>query len=357
VSTPRGDTGTRWWYWLAGGALYGVLLRVLFGALPASFHGSMSVAFLVGTPIVVGALTIYGARHTRQTVLLWLFAPWATIALMLIGCAVTLLEGSICIALMSPLFLVGGSIGGLAMGLTLKVALLKHSHLSAVAALPLLLLVGEQHIPLPSMESVVRQSVHINAPPRTVWDQILTARSIQADELPPSVTHFIGVPKPLEGINVVTQDGEIRFSKWERGVNFRAMITERKEYEKISWRYVFDRHSFPKGSMDDHVAIGGRYFDLRDTTFHLYPLPNGGTRLEIVAHYRVTSSINLYAVPASKLLGRDFVATILHLYKIRSERAASNVAASHGMASNSAIDSDTVHSALRAPHGARHRGR
>jgi hypothetical protein len=59
-------------------------------------------------------------------------------------------------------------------------------------------------------------------------------------------------------------------------------------------------------------------------------LPNGGTHLEIVAHYRVTSSINLYAVPTANLLGRDFIATILHLYKIRSERARSHVAASHG---------------------------
>ncbi len=279
---------------------------------------------------MVGALTIYGARHKSQTVLLWLFAPWGTIALMLVGCAVTLLEGSICIALMSPLFLVCGSIGGLVMGLALKIAALKHSHLSAVAALPLLVLIGEQHIPLPSTESEIRQSVYVNAPPRAVWEQILTARSIRADELPLSLTHFIGVPRPMEGINVVTQDGEIRYSKWERGVNFRAVVTERKEYESISWRYVFDMHSFPRGSMDDHVAIGGRYFDLRDTTFNLYALPNGGTQLEIVAHYRVTSSINLYAVPTAKLLGRDFVATILHLYKIRSERAKSHVAASHG---------------------------
>lgn len=329
-STPQTDTGSTWWYWLVGGALYGVLIRVLFGALPTSFHGPMSAAFLVGTPLVVGALTIYGARHKGQTVLLWLFAPWGTIALMLVGCAVTLLEGSICIALMSPLFLVCGSIGGMAMGIALKIAPLKHSHLSALAALPLLVLFGEQNIPLPSKESEIRQSVHVNAPPRAVWEQILTARSIQADELPLSLTHFIGVPKPLEGINVVTQDGEIRFSQWERGVNFRALVTERKEYEKITWRYVFDAHSFPKGSMDDHVAIGGRYFDLSDTTFNLYALPDGGTQLEIVAHYRITSSINLYAVPAAKILGRDFVATILHLYKIRSERAKSAVAASHG---------------------------
>jgi hypothetical protein len=60
---------------------------------------------------------------------------------------------------------------------------------------------------------------------------------------------------------------------------------------------------------------------LRDTTFNLERLPGGDTKLEIVAHYRVTSTVNLYAVPMARLLGEDFVATILHLYKIRAERA------------------------------------
>ena len=72
--------------------------------------------------------------------------------------------------------------------------------------------------------------------------------------------------------------------------------------------------------MDEHVEIGGRYFDLRDTTFNLSPLGEGRTRLEIVAHYRVTSSINLYAVPVARLLGHDFIHAIPVLYKGRSER-------------------------------------
>ncbi|HEY0660485.1 MAG TPA: SRPBCC family protein, partial [Lysobacter sp.] len=127
--------------------------------------------------------------------------------------------------------------------------------------------------------------------------------------------------KPLEGINVRTKDGEVRFSRWERGVNFRGFVTARKENETITWHYVFDDRSFPKGSMDEHVAIGGRYFDLRDTTFRLTPASGGKTRLEIVAHYRVSTSINSYAVPVAAILGRDFLDTILGLYKHRSESA------------------------------------
>jgi hypothetical protein len=319
-----GKAGRRvaWWWWVIAGAVLGVVLRIVFGALPNEMEGPMSFGFMVGTPFVVGALTVVGAPPERRSVLFLIFAPWAGIGLMLLGCAVTLLEGSICLALMAPLFLAVGSLGGVLMGVALHFMPGASSRLGAVAVLPLLMLAGEGRAPLPERNVELRRSVLVDAPPATIWKQILTARSIGPEELPPSLTHMIGVPKPLEGINVRTVDGEVRFSRWERGVNFRGFVTARKENESITWRYVFDDRSFPAGSMDEHVAIGGRYFDLRDTSFHLVPVADGRTRLEIVAHYRVSSSINAYAIPASVVLGRDFLDTILGLYKRRSESAA-----------------------------------
>jgi hypothetical protein len=313
--------GGRWWHWTLLGALYGVLMRVLFGAVPRPVAGVMSMAFLVVTPIVVGALTIYGIRDARPSILAMIFRPWISVALMLLGCAVSLLEGSICLVIMAPPLLAFGSLGGIGMGLVLRYLSVKDSHLKVVAILPLLVAIGEGGIALPNQELELRQSVEIQAPPHEVWGEILTARSIRPRELPFSLVHLMGVPKPVEGVNVRTSAGEIRYSKWERGVNFRAIVTQRIEDRSISWRYVFDGKSFPAGSMDEHVAIGGRYFDLEDTTFNLDSLPGGRTRLEIVAHHRVTSSINFYAVPVARLLGHDFIHTILTLYKNRSEQA------------------------------------
>lgn len=325
MTTPASGAGTtrsrsRWW-WVLGGAAYGLGLRVLFGVLPASYQGVMSSAFVLGTPFVLGALTVYGQRHHPRTWSSMIVTPWITIGLMLLGCAVTLLEGSICLAIMSPLFLALGSLGGLAMGVALRLLGGHRTELRAVAALPLLLLLIDGYIPLQDARQVVRRSMVIDAAPAVVWDEILDARAIRAEELPWSLTHAIGVPKPVEGVNIATPDGEVRYSKWERGVHFRGVVTSRRPYRSIRWRYAFDEDSFPAGSMDDHVAIGGRYFDLQDTTLNLQPLPGNRTRLEIVAHYRVSSSINFYALPVAKLIGTDFVDTILGMYKGRSERA------------------------------------
>jgi uncharacterized protein YndB with AHSA1/START domain len=205
------------------------------------------------------------------------------------------------------------------MGIILDVVKIRSKHIGAFATLPLVLLALQPSERLVDSTQEIRREVQIAAPPERVWKEILVARNIRPDELPFSLVHLIGVPRPVEGINEQTAQGEIRYSRWERGVRFQGIVTERKEPESITWRYAFDQHSFPPGSMDEHVAIGGKYFDILDTTFNLHRLADNGTKLEIVAHYRVSTEINAYAVPLANILGNDFVNTLLGLYKGRSE--------------------------------------
>jgi hypothetical protein len=309
--------------WVIAGAAYGLLMRLLFGLLSERLIGPMSITFLIGTPIIIGLITTWGVETQKLTWTSAIFLPWVSVFLMLVGCIVTLLEGSICIAMMAPLLLVFASVGGVIGKLCRPSKAGSITTMYSIAVLPLLLAVAEPYLVPASQEIEVVKAVEIAAPPDRIWREIMEARDIQPDELPPSISHAIGVPKPVEGVNVITDDGEVRYSKWERGVNFRAKVTNREVNKSISWHYEFDADSFPKGSMDEHVAIGGRYFDLRDTTFNLLAHDGGTTTLELRAHYRVTTPINFYAVPTAELLGRDFVATILGLYKGRSEASRS----------------------------------
>ena len=313
--------GQKWLLWIFAGAAYGVFLRFVFGALPASVtnNGVMSAAFLLGAPIAAGAFAVYALPEEKKSLRLAIFSPWAAVGLMLLGCAVTMLEGLICIALLSPIFFICGSVGGLAMYAIQRISTRNGTNLGVFALLPAVLLAGESVIPLSNQDLQIRRSVIIDASPERVWGEIVVARDIQPHELPFSVTHAIGVPRPVEGVNRQTQEGEVRFSVWERGVRFQGVVRERREFQVIHWDYEFDSHSFPPGSMDEHVAIGGRFFDLRDTRFELDEIKPGQTELVIVAKYRVSSTINFYAVPAAKFLGHDFVRTILGLYKHRSE--------------------------------------
>jgi hypothetical protein len=307
------------WPWFFGGAIYGVFLRIIFDVLPLSIDAPMSVAFLIATPVIVGALTIYSYRHETITVVQMIFMPWVTTVLMLLGTAIALLEGMICIAIMAPLFLVCASVGGLVMGGSLRLINKNTKPLLSIAFLPFLMVLTESSIPLQEKNIQIVESVMVQARPEVIWNQIMTAKSIKPEELPFSFSHLIGVPKPLEGINKQIGNEEVRFSIWEKGVNFKATVTDSFKNNYIKWDYVFDQRSFPKGSMDDHVAIGGKYFDLHNTSFTLQAISQQETKLIITANYRINSAINIYAIPVSKVLGVDFVRTILGLYKHRSE--------------------------------------
>ena len=104
------------WHWFVAGAVCGVFLRFIFDVLPSSVDAPMSLAFLIETPFIVGALTIYGYKGQPVKISQMLLLPWVTTGLMLLGTAIALLEGSICIAIMTPLFLIFSSLGGLFMG-------------------------------------------------------------------------------------------------------------------------------------------------------------------------------------------------------------------------------------------------
>jgi hypothetical protein len=311
-----------WYLWSFAAIAFGFGMRLLFGALPSpATNGVMSMGFIFGTPIVIGAITALGSPTRPVNWAFCVAMPIASVSAVMFLCALMNLEGSICIVLMFPVFASLAMIGGTVTAIALHFGA-RGTPMSSVAVLPLVLLLAELVLPMQRTRDMeVQRSVEVAAPPEVVWSQILSAREIHADELPPSFVHFIGVPKPVEGVNVMTPTGEVRYSKWERGVHFRAVVLDRVENRSIRWRYEFDQDSFPPGTMDEHVAIDGRYFRLHDTAFTLQPLPGGHTRLEILAHYTVSSTLNPYAVPAASFLGRDFVDTILGLYKGRSERA------------------------------------
>ena len=318
------------WIAAASGALYGLVMRLVFGhlteltrwlGLSRDTGDVMSTGFVLMTPVVVGALTVYVMRGIRPTWGQAIFMPWRSILLMMLGSMVTLLEGSICVILMAPAFVGLASLGGLLMKAALETTRIGTVRVGALATMPLLFTVLAGPMTNEQWQRIDRSTV-IDAPPERIWSEIVDARDIRREELPATLIHLIGVPRPVEGINHMTPEGEVRDSRWERGVHFRGHVTQREEGRTIAWRYEFKPDSFPPGTMDEHVVVGGRYFDLGETRFTLTPIDAGHTRLEVQAHYRVTSGINAYAVPVAGLLGRDFVDTLLALYKRRSESAA-----------------------------------
>jgi hypothetical protein len=83
---------------------------------------------------------------------------------------------------------------------------------------------------------------------------------------------------------------------------------------RLRWNLPLrERLPFPPGSLDDHVVIGGHYFELIDTTYTLQP-EGRGTRLSYDVNYRISTQFNLYADWVARWLLGDFGDVMLRFY-------------------------------------------
>ena len=113
----------------------------------------------------------------------------------------------------------------------------------------------------------------------------------------------------------------MRESRWGKLVHFDEVIQEWQPERYVRWTYRFAPDSFPRQALDDHVVIGGHYFDLIDTSYTLSPEGEGSaTRLTTRVQYRISTQFNFYADWAAQFLLGNLCEVGLHLYKARSER-------------------------------------
>jgi len=224
----------------------------------------------------------------------------------------------------SPLFLVLALVGGIVGAIVSAVGgKAGHGMLAFALVLPLAAAPLEDQVGAPLLRVRTVESIFIDAPPAVVWRHINHPVDIRPEELRDGLAYRIGVPFPIEGRTLEERVGGLRRLQWQRGVFFDEVITVWEPERRIAWRYAFSPDSFPPGSLDDHIVIGGRYFNLADTTYTLTP-EHGGTRLSVDVGTEVTTTFNWYAGPWATWLVGDTARTILKFYKVRAEgRAAS----------------------------------
>ncbi|MET3133156.1 hypothetical protein AAKU55_003441 [Oxalobacteraceae bacterium GrIS 1.11] len=307
------------------GGLYGLFLRLVFSGMQGNSDGKLSpmtFSFAVLVPAAVGAITVYLAeRKAPRSWTFYIFGPWIAVSLFMLGTALALIEGSICIAMAMPLFLGAGSIGGLLMGCVCRRWNKPLRTIQSIAILPLLAALGELGHPAPDAIHTIRQSIHIASPAGVVWQHINFPVNIKPEELRGGFAYNVGVPYPVEARTLNQGVRGMRHLIWQRGVSFEEKISAWELERKIAWTYVFNKDSFPAGSMDDHVAIGGKYFNLEDTSYTLTP-EGDGTRLDVAVGFRVSTNFNWYAEPLAELMISNTAGTILKFYKARSEAPA-----------------------------------
>ncbi len=309
--------------WPVGwGALAGLLLRLAFSGHPGGAYAAMLDSFILGSPILVGAVTVYMAeRQYRRTWIYYFVAPAIATAFYILGTLLIFIEGWICAIVIFPMFAMIGGLAGLAMGVVCR---LTHwprpAIVSSLAILPLITGAFEQRMPLPDLQRAQDRVVFVAAPPAQLWRQLVDARAIRPAEIDDAWMYRIGVPLPIEGAGDLRNGEHLRHFVMGKGIHFDQVATEWSPDEAVTWTYRFASDSFPPQALDDHVRIGGYYFDLGATRYSLTPQP-GGTLLRVRMEYRVSTGFNWYAAPIADFLIGNFETTVLRFYSRRAESA------------------------------------
>jgi hypothetical protein len=312
-----------WWLSAASGAGLGLLFRLSLAIKPLEQIGAYTtLAYLVVAPAAMGWMAVrqYLQRTQREDVrwYAWLFLPWASVLVMLLFAAVFALEGAICIVMAAPILLAFSMVGGLLARLMWgRLANRVTTNLS-VAAMPLLLVLIEVHTPYATEIRTVNTEILIHAPTQAVWSNIKSVRAIEARELPGSWVNRVGFPKPVAATLSHEGVGGVRQASFTGGLVFTETVNEWRPGEVLRFSIRANTDAIPATTLEEHVTIGGAYFDVLDGEYRLEPRADG-VLLHLASRERLSTHVNAYAGAWTDAVMRGIQEQILDVIRARCE--------------------------------------
>ncbi len=300
--------------------LYAVILRLVFGVKTwDELFSVMSVTFLFLLPTIVGALTVYLSKVENVKRLTYrFFIPWIPIFLFLLITILLSIEGWACWIMILPVFLLAASIGGLIGG---YLKLRKHNNLniSILVLFPFLFSPIEKLIDTIPGTYKADTYIDINAPAEKIWDNVTRVKEIPLNLDKGYLTSFLGFPRPVKAELNFEGVGAYREAIFTKGLIFHETVTEYIDNKKMVFNIKAYPHEIPSTTMDEHVVIGGDYFDVLTGTYEIEKLKNGLNRLHLYSYFKMNTTFNFYAGFWGKLIMKDIQNNILQIEKKRAE--------------------------------------
>jgi len=329
MSSPRLSLPRQALLGLAVGVVYGLVCRLLFNSkgnpsegLDDGLLAIMSLSFIFLVPMALGFLVVWFSE-TQKSWARRVFRPWlAGLAFMAAAIAFHL-EGLICVTLWLPLVWFMASLGGVLAGVLRDARASDGSKRLCVAAVALLPFAAGPLESLRERETEIRTahtSIEIAASPAQVWRQIRSVPRITEAEHGPSWSHRLGFPRPTEAVLEGTGVGSVRYARFEGDVLFVEKVTEWEENKRLSFSIAADTKNIPPTTFDEHVTIGGPYFDVLHGTYWIEALGPDRVVLHLSSDQRLSTGFNFYSQWWTVWLMNDLQSYILRIIKARAER-------------------------------------
>jgi hypothetical protein len=310
---------------VAIGAAYGLFVRLL-GVFNSDVLRVMSIGFIFFMPFALGCIVVYVTEIKRpQRVFTWIWLPWLSLLAALLGTVITMLEGFICIVMFLPVGLPLASIGGIVGGLAARYLRSRRAQglaMACVFVLPFVTGPWEQKVFYRLEARQVENVVDIQAPVDVVWQNIERVRAIRREELPSSWAHAIGFPDPIEATLSHKGVGGVRNATFAGNLAFIETIDVWEPGRRLGFTIAAETDKIPPTTLDEHVRIGGEYFDVLRGEYRLETLPGGATRLHLSSRQRLSTDFNWYAHLWTDAVMSDLQKRILYVVEQRCEKQA-----------------------------------
>lgn len=309
-----------------GAALLAIAVSALLGialvALGTRALDSYGWGLFAAIPFSEGALAafLYGT-HRQRALKESLAVAICAVLLTLAGLFAVALEGAICIAMAAPLALFLAIVGALfghvvqnsGPGMRPNAAMLL-----VLALLAPTVMGAETAVPREAPVYAVRSQIVINAPPMTVWRNVIRFPDLP----PPTEPEFrLGIAYPQRAKIVGHGVGAVRYCEFSTG-DFVEPITDWEPGKKLAFRVA--RNPEPMRELSLYPSLDTPhlhgYLISRHGQFELQPLPGGRTLLIGTTWYQHHLWPSSYwAIFSNQIIHRIHMQVLEHIKRI-SER-------------------------------------
>ncbi len=284
--------------------------------------GVVSMSFIFAVPFACGALSIALGRLAKSDsfLIFGFIVPLFTIIFGLCLCLVAGIEAIICIIMAAPILLVAVVLGSLiAHTLLPKHEKAWYLQVTICIFLPFLAAWFESALHWPSETKSITNIIDIEAPAETIWPLIASVSAIHPSEIRDSWIYKIGFPKPIAATLDHHGVGGIRTATFERDVSFFEVITRWDPQRSLAFSIEADPAFIPATSFDQHIIVGGRFYDVLDGTYRIETIGKNTSRLHLTSNHRLSTRFNSYASWWSVQIMDQIQGSILEVIRSRAE--------------------------------------
>jgi hypothetical protein len=293
---------------------------ILISATSATSVAFGSFFFLAFLPAYLCALICYvGDPDGTRPASFYGSVPLVFALIVIVGSALILREGVICLVMLAPLWLGFGWLGVYIMRRQRRRPVDPNTFRTSLIFLPLLTGGIESQIAATHDPVTLTRDVVIKASPEEIWPYAVSNPHIATSEGRWTFTqNVLGLPRPRATTVTGWSNGAVRTAYWGDKINFEERITHWEPGRRLGWSFAFTNTTL-QDYTDKHISPDGEFLKIDTGDYVLTPLGRGTTRLTLRTNYIVKTHVNPYAAFWGEILLGDIQNNVLAIIKQRAE--------------------------------------